>query len=110
MEQEQLPAVRSFQRESLGAGNNASRVRMKARAVLALDGAHDAAPIEHAGRHCDDRGHKHDRDHATVLTRGRSVAALRWIDLETPPVDTANEVQHRGESLILKPRNGGGAS
>ena len=76
VEQQQLTAVRSLQRESLGSCGDTVRVNRKTVGVLTLDRSHDAEATEQTRSRRQGHGRKQNRgDHAYDLTDTRSIAA-----------------------------------
>ena len=92
--------------KTLRTRGNAVLVYGKTCCVLGFDCPAHTTTIERRGHERGGRRKKDEGDQVRPLTLARSVAPHRWVDLETPAVDSADEVAHFPEPLVPKPVHG----
>lgn len=106
VQEQQTAAVRAVEPEALRARGDTVVIYGKSRCIIRFDCPTDATPIERCGGECSGRRKENEGNQLKPLTLAPSVASHRWIDLETPSVDSANEVAHLSEPLVAKPVHG----
>jgi hypothetical protein len=110
VKKQQSTAVRPRKRETLRTFRDAVAVFRESLGVLVFDRSRDAAAIERASGDSADRREQEEGNQAKPLTLASSVTPHRRINLETPTVNSANEVDDVAESLVAQPIDGSGTS